>query len=632
MKKRYLITEASAALRATALCLLVILLFSSLASCKGDGGAETTGAENETTAAESTAESSTESESLSPDTEHTHVLSEAVDTGVFTCLGEKILTRTCALCEFTEETYEMVQNTSETISLDGKTVAFIGNSFIYYGNCVINGGQGSTDTGYFYQLCRANGESVKVYDYVYGGKNLEYIYNNELKTRAASAFRDVDYVFISEAGENNSSIITDISNIMSLFPEKTQFLYLCHSYTYFKSHSNITDAFSRMKSMGISIVNWGELVYRVANGLEAVPGGTLTYNKESFVKNNSGQTNGSGVVGSGSSGDSHHPNPLAGYVTALMAYSAVTGKSAVGQPYAFCDDNTIHKYFDLDAFEKAHYNGSKTTNFTKVFASEKDMKGLQILMDKYIEKYDAFTGITVVTGDHRYGDAGEILHEGSSNTNAWSTKTCARCGRKETVEVPGTNTARENLFLIPKSELRAMGYSTVKDYMLSGKAHVAYQTDAGWGRIGYASIQGMASVCDGSRTAQAVNDGSVLYWKIKSLSTRYHADGSAGGKYCALIGYELKEEMTASGVSVFVLHDGALSSYDILGGKRNADGTITWTVLASCNGSTKDYVAYDSTTDVFTAQFDPATFDCLQIGVISAKSEIIYISELEIYG
>jgi hypothetical protein len=94
----------------------------------------------------------------------------------------------------------------------------------------------------------------------------------------------------------------------------------------------------------------------------------------------------------------------------------------------------------------------------------------------------------------------------------------------------------------------------------------------------------------------------------------------------------LKEEMTASGVSVFVLHDGALSSYDILGGKKNADGTITWTVLATCNGTTKDYVAYDSTTDVFSAEFDPATFDCLQIGIISAKSVTIYISELEIYG
>jgi hypothetical protein len=147
-----------------------------------------------------------------------------------------------------------------------------------------------------------------------------------------------------------------------------------------------------MKELGVSIVNWGELVYNVAKGNESVRGSTMKYNKETFIKNNKGVKNGSGVVGSGSSGDAHHPNPLSGYITALMAYTAITGRSAVDQPYAFCSDKAVHRYFDIDAFREAHYNGTKTTNFNEVFASPSDMKGLQMLVNEYIKKYDAFSG------------------------------------------------------------------------------------------------------------------------------------------------------------------------------------------------------------------------------------------------
>ena len=647
--------NSSLFLRTLSVFLLIPLLFASLAACVSGGDGISTSAEAPTpevttgkdplsSTAPPASGGYTDSEASAPDpttttapppetdADHAHLFSDWIGMRDFTCLGEKILIRTCQICGIQEESYQMEANTSDIISLDGKKVAFIGNSFIYYGNCVINGGQGSTDTGYFYQLARANGESVTVYDYVYGGRNLAYIYNNTLKSLSASVLADIDYVFLSEAGENNSAIIRDLTNIMDLFPEKTQFLYLCHSYTYYKGHSNITGAFSRMQELGISVVNWGELVYRVSNGSDAVSGATETYNKETFVKNNSGATNGSGVVGAGSSGDSHHPNPLSGYLTALMAYTAITGRSAVGQPYAFCSDSSIHRYFDLNAFEKAHYNGSKTTNFREVFASESDMRGLQMLADAYITKYSAFSGIVTPSGEHRYGETGALLHEGSSNTKGWRTAVCSRCGHTRTVETTGSNTERENLFLIERTRVQMAGYTTVKEYMLAGKSDVVYQTEAGWGRIGYASIQGMASMCDGERSASAVNDSSVLYWKIKDRSTRYDANGQSGGKYCALIGYDLKTPIRASALSLFVLSGGALGTYDILGGKKNSDGTITWTVLASCGGSDAEYVPYDNSTDVFSASFDLAEFDCLEIGVISASSDILYLSELEIYG
>ncbi len=51
--------------------------------------------------------------------------------------------------------------------LDGKNVLIVGNSYVYYGNTVIGKDNSlveqkyrENDTGYFYQLCKANGAAV----------------------------------------------------------------------------------------------------------------------------------------------------------------------------------------------------------------------------------------------------------------------------------------------------------------------------------------------------------------------------------------------------------------------------------------------------------------------------------------
>ena len=273
------------------------------------------------------------------------------------------------------------------ISLDGKKVMFIGNSFVYYGNCVIKGEQGKEDEGYFYQLARSNGESVTVIDQTYGGRTLKYIYENHLP-RDKEYYADFDCVFISEAGQNNEELVDDCKRIMELFPKTVRAFYLCHEYTYKADHKTIKDAFLPLRDMGFTIVNWGELVYDIWNGSVSVPNAALNYDRWSFIKNNKGFINGEGSVGAGKSGDCHHQNPLSGYLTALMAYCAATGKSAVGQSYGFCSDNSIHPFFDFEAFKRTHYNGVTETNFDKIFNSEADMKGLQMLADKYIEKYN----------------------------------------------------------------------------------------------------------------------------------------------------------------------------------------------------------------------------------------------------
>ena len=114
------------------------------------------------------------------------------------------------------------------------------------------------------------------------------------------------------------------------------------------------------------------MLYDVINGDVTVPGATQTYNKHSFIIQQS-------------ESDGFHVNMLAGYLTTLMTFSAITGRSAVGQTYAFCNDSTINTAFNFDAFIARYYTyGGATTNFPEIFASASDMRGLQLLVNQYL--------------------------------------------------------------------------------------------------------------------------------------------------------------------------------------------------------------------------------------------------------
>ena len=70
------------------------------------------------------------------------------------------------------------------------------------------------------------------------------------------------------------------------------------------------------------------------------------------------------------------------------AYCAITGESAVGQPYSFYNDTTLNPKFDMDAYLDEYYtNGASDTNADEIFNSKSDMTGLQKLVDKwFLEK------------------------------------------------------------------------------------------------------------------------------------------------------------------------------------------------------------------------------------------------------
>ncbi len=294
------------------------------------------------------------------------------------------VTKTSAIDGDTVILYAVWQENGK-VSLDGKTVLFIGNSFVYYGGAVEHGSQKKTDKGFFYEICQANGENCTVYDCTYGSHHLYDFTSSGCKSGSCHSGADllkgvplssIDYVFISESGDNNSNFVKDVKNIIKRFPSTTKFVYLAHSYTYSKNHTKIINNLDNLQDLGVDIVVWGKLVDDVIDGRVSVPGATVKHKKTSYIKND---------------GDTYHPNPLAGYITAQMAYCAVTGKTAVGQmPNLYSIGDTI-KYgksaVGYSAYISTHYKSSSDTNFKTIMKSQADIQGLQKLMDEYLAKW-----------------------------------------------------------------------------------------------------------------------------------------------------------------------------------------------------------------------------------------------------
>lgn len=290
---------------------------------------------------------------------------------------EELLKKKDALTEDFTKTYEA------GLSLQGKKVMFIGNSMIYYGNCVITGDQNVPDKGYFYQLCKANGENCMVTDCTFGSHGLrEFIGkcdsdHHGVDHLSSYNLSQYDYVIMCQVTEKDG-LTAICKQIMKRFTNpKTKFIYLCCTYTYQQNHQSVIRQLPDMQAAGITVVNFGELCYNVWKGNTKVPGSSLDYNKESFIIN---------------AKDANHPNMLTGYIEALMCYCAITGKSAVGQPYKFCTDTSISSSFNMKSFISSHYT-NKPTNMDKIFASEADMLGLQQLIDQTNKKWGADTGI-----------------------------------------------------------------------------------------------------------------------------------------------------------------------------------------------------------------------------------------------
>lgn len=152
-----------------------------------------------------------------------------------------------------------------------------------------------------------------------------------------------------------------------------------------------------------------------------------------------------------------------------------------------------------------------------------------------------------------------------------------------------------------------------------------------WGREGYSGILNMAAMFDGVLT---IEHDVVTEWGIKSLSARYDADAKAtpSGKYNSLLGYIFTSPVSVDYVRVFFSNDGALEAFDVLGGRQNADGSITWTVLLE--GTDLQGAGgrvYDDSTSYVEGAFPALTIDYVQIGFVDALANDVYLSEMQLY-
>lgn len=294
------------------------------------------------------------------------------------------------------------QSTEPTVSqaaidaLDGKKVMFIGNSYTYWGNCVINV-QNSTlsqeartgDQGLFYQLCKANGIDVEVTNWVFGAHNFTDIMSEECLCEDSACEGENHLSFLKDAyfdyvaiqcfyeTEYTGDLISHLTPAMELFREANpdvKFLLMVPHMGYERKFKWIPEIQAAVDA-DMLVCNWGLMVTDIIEKTVTVPGAQQPYSRPTFVISKDEK-------------DGHHQNMLAGYLTALMAYCAITGDSAVGQPYDFCDDPTIHPNFDLEAYQEKYYTYEPYTNFVEVMRSEPDMLGLQKLVDQYLAKYN----------------------------------------------------------------------------------------------------------------------------------------------------------------------------------------------------------------------------------------------------
>lgn len=403
-------------------------------------------------------------------------------------------------------------------ALDGKKVMFIGNSYVYYGNCVLQHTQlqyqwnlRNNDKGYFYQLCKENNIDVTVRNWCFSGHDLNQTFQGPCTSSYASCAgvdheshledKYLDYVIISlhASATEEKNLEANIEYVMNFFRTanpNVKFVLLgnhaVHGVTNRTNESGpaIVEYYKTLEEKGFIIADWGEIVKDIVDGTVAVPGATQTYNKNTFVNTN----------------DGYHENELSGYITALSAFCAITDESAVGQPYGFCSDKSLHKYFDLYERRSERYKNDTDTNFIEVFESPSDMLGLQKLVDRYINP-ELIVPVTLTLNG--CDDAGTTSYEkGDEVTLPTPTKSAKTSEYTFTGWTDGTKTynAGEKLTLNQNMTLTATWTSTPRTEGIISFDDISLVTSGAWNETDGAynnTVSAVASSITGTKEVNA---------------------------------------------------------------------------------------------------------------------------------
>lgn len=266
-----------------------------------------------------------------------------------------------------------------TDSFAGKKVLFIGNSFTYVGRCVCSEGFGSLDKGYFYRVASSLGEETTVTNCTWGGASLYHkrgeVASRSLYTRIREEhpncygsenmdeFYDQDVVVLQQSGDTIAETYDDCKLIMSLFPRNTRFGYFVTTHDAHANHYTNIEAAERLRDLdGCAYIPLEHLVEDLCDKKAYPEGSEYEYYKNTFIYCKEG--------------DFHHPNTLAGYLTAICTYCAFTGKSAVDAEHCFVTPSGVENYTLGE------------TNHPDIIASDDEMNRLKALAFEYVQRYN----------------------------------------------------------------------------------------------------------------------------------------------------------------------------------------------------------------------------------------------------
>ena len=291
--------------------------------------------------------------------------------------------RSCAL--------SLTQDESSETTLSGKNFIVCANSMVYYGGLVEYGSQGQEDKGMFYKMLADKGFSdFKIIDCTYGNHQLsDYtaagcntphkdcpgVGVDLLKGLDLASF---DYVIISEAGNDNSNFYEDAMALFTRFTSvnpNVKLVYINHVYSVYKDHKNILSRLGKLHEAGVTIVNCGQLAYDIYTGAVTVPGGAVKYKDRYTFCNHKGS-------------DTHHPNPLMGYIMTQMLYCAISGDKTSDPDWSNLikrcrySSNPI-SYVD---YYSTYYTTPADVPYMDVIDNPAEMKGIQELIPGYVDK------------------------------------------------------------------------------------------------------------------------------------------------------------------------------------------------------------------------------------------------------
>lgn len=295
--------------------------------------------------------------------------------------------KTCAVSLFQAKVEEEPE-----ITLDGKNFIICANSMVYYGGLVEYGAQGKEDKGMFYKMLERGGfKDFSVIDCTYGNHQLSDYTEAGCNTPHKDCpgvgvdllkgldLKSFDYVIISEAGNNNSNFFKDAMTLFGRFTAvnpAVKLVYINHIYSVYKDHQNILSQLRKLHDAGVTVINCGQLAYDIYTGAVKVSGGVITYKDRYTFCNHTGS-------------DTHHPNPLMGYIMTRMLYSALSGDRVVDDGWLDLVKNCKYSSSPIpyDEYYSKYYTTPAVVPYMTVLESEADMKGIQELIPNYIDKF-----------------------------------------------------------------------------------------------------------------------------------------------------------------------------------------------------------------------------------------------------